>query len=145
MLKEEFECLKNKRTEDRLIFSSDFLSNFIFDKTLLYGYMPDRNTYHMYINSYENCIYMIIYNIDDIVLNYRKVCDEVYEYDIIPCGKRLYPECCDFLVCEKLKEKGYYLPFTNFNEERKYEKFYGKVITKDGVLKTYNGENICGY
>lgn len=93
------------------------------DRTLLYGYTCERNTWHVYLQ--KNRIYTVIY----------KWNEEPEEWEIthncqyIP-DKRLYPECCDYEFCKLLKEKGFSLPFTIWDDDNKRENtiYYGKTL-----------------
>ena len=114
------------------------------DRTLLYGYTCDRETFHVYQKDYK--IHVVIYKtkhsesdgvIKEIPVNMREV-QIKSNYDYVP-DKRLYPETCDYLFSQRLKERGINLPFTFYNEDRPKQKFYGftlddyvQEIDKDG-------------
>lgn len=90
------------------------------DRTLLYGFDCDRNTWHTYIKDGE--IHKVVYGYEE---SPKK--REVYSnYEYVP-NKRLYPECCDFEFCKLLKLKDVILPFTSF-QERYVKQYYGKVL-----------------
>lgn len=125
MNKQEFELVNFTISEPEVVISPDDLENKS-DRTLLYGYTCDRDTWHVYIK--DEVIHTIWYNSreDDIVIcelpNY--ISNEQY----IP-NKRLYPECCDFEFCSLLKNKEVHLPFTTWddNRDREEEQFYGLI------------------
>ena len=92
-------------------------------RTLLYGYNTDRSTLHIYLCE-RGFIHIHHYTLEHtIYYNYTAAPD----IDLLIPNKRLYPECCDFEICKRLKKWGYNLPFTKFNNEREVKQFYGKV------------------
>lgn len=120
MNKEQYEKLDNVSEETiRIIVASDLRD--MSDRTLLYGYTCDRDTWHVYIQ--KNHIYTVIYKHDD----------EPCEFSIgdnthyVP-NKRLYPETCDYEFCKLLKEKGVYLPFTTWQDRPEKKQYYGKTL-----------------
>jgi hypothetical protein len=129
MYKEEYEILTEKVSE-RTIIISDLVNDL--DRTLLYGYTCDRDTWHVYIK--QNCIYTVIYEYEKEPVQVEVNKDE----DYIP-NKRLYPECCDYEFCKLLKEKGVYLPFTTWQDRDEKKIYYGKVLTKCSLIKTEKG------
>lgn len=85
------------------------------DRTLLYGYNVDRETYHVYLQ--DGKIHGLIY-LDaggPVPLHYyaARVWDNAA--DLVP-NKRLYPDACDYEFCLLLKQRGIYLPFTTYRE-----------------------------
>ena len=90
------------------------------ERTLLYGYDCNRNTWHTYIKDGE--IKTIKYNYEELPTELLVNSNAHY----IP-NKRLYPSACDYEFCKLLKLKGVYLPFTGF-EEREVKQYYGKII-----------------
>ena len=117
-----------KLTNDKLIIVED-LKPYITDRTLLYGYTCNRDTFHVYLKNQE--IHTVIYNTDYSgkvakPINMRKVFVKNNQ-DFIP-DKRIYPEASDYTFCKLLKEKNCHLPFTFFNKERKESKFYGFTL-----------------
>jgi hypothetical protein len=94
------------------------------ERTLLYGYDFDRNTYHVYLKA--GLIHLFIYQYDGTVIKYEKA--EVFPgLELIP-PKRIYPETCDLEFCTVLKEKGLNMSFTTFDENRAKATFYGKLM-----------------
>lgn len=97
------------------------------DRTLLYGYTCDRDTFHVYIKNIK--IHAVTYRTDyeNNAPNFMEEIQVVKNDDYIP-NKRLYPETCDYEFCEKLKKLGCQLPFTTWNDERPEEQFYGFTL-----------------
>jgi hypothetical protein len=122
MNKEEYESFLQKEKEHReIIINHEFLRNKT-DRTLLYGYTLDRDTWHVYIKNLE--IHTVIYG-------YQQTPKEVViksNQDFVP-DKRLYPETCDYEFCAILKRIGIEnLPFTAFNDLREPKQYYGKIL-----------------
>jgi hypothetical protein len=92
------------------------------DRTLLYGYTVERNTWHVYL--LDGLIYLHIYNPQRTFQTSASAAWAVN--DLIP-NKRLYPEACDHEFCTLLTNLGADLPFTSFSENRPGGPFYGKV------------------
>ena len=118
----EFELLKKGDIIKKHILTVDDLNNKQ-NRTLLYGYTCNRETWHVYLK--DEVIYTVMYGgYDNIDIS------EVYvktNNDYIP-NKRLYPECCDYEFCKLLKEYEVIIPFTTYNKEREYSQYYGKLI-----------------
>ena len=122
MIKAEFEKLYSP------IGVSD-LEPFVKDRTLLYGYTCERNTFHVYIKDKQ--IHTVIYDMDysqniSRPKNMREVVVKL-NTDYIP-DKRLYPERCDYVFCKMLKEKGISLPFTIWHDDIEEKTFYGFIL-----------------
>jgi len=95
------------------------------DRTLLYGYDCERNTWHTYLK--DSIFYHVVYDSKGLILRRENYGFEIkFLNNIIP-NKRLYPECCDFEFCKLLKEKGVHLPFTTWSN-KEYNVYYGKTI-----------------
>ena len=127
MTLKELEVINNVDKIDELISAKDLLNTK--DRTLLYGYTCARETFHVYLKNNE--IHTVMYNNDysgDYTKpkNMRELAIKS-NYGYVP-DKRLYPEACDYEFCRLLKENGIYLPFTNFNENRPEQDFYGYTI-----------------
>lgn len=87
------------------------------DRTLLYGYDCDRNTWHTYIKNRK--IHTIIgsneVNIDN-------------NFDYIP-NKRLYAQCCDYEFCSMLADLNVNMAFTNYGESSQNDNgYYGAIL-----------------
>ena len=92
------------------------------DRTLLYGYDCDRNTFHVYLKD-EN-IHVVKYNSSKILTVLNVFSNE----DYVP-NKRVYPQYSDFEFCKLLIEKDVYIPFSNYEEPIKNtDIFVGEVV-----------------
>lgn len=97
------------------------------ERTLIYGYTCDRSTFHVYIR--HNRIFVIVYKTGE---EAREI-NVSTNNDYIP-DKRIYPEACDYEFCKRLVEAGCNLPFTAWDDDRKVEPYYGRVILDGGAL-----------
>lgn len=91
------------------------------DRTLLYGFTCDRDTWHVYLKSGK--IFCVKYPYKG-TPSLVSICKNE---DFVP-NKRLYPERCDFEFCKLLKEKGINLPFTKWQELPETKGFYGEIL-----------------
>lgn len=127
MKHDEFEYLTRTAHELPEFVSVDDLTNKR-DRTLLWGYTPDRASHHVYLKDGE--IHILVYNrFDGLEVLRHKSGHEIDVKDdgLIP-SKRLYPEACDAEFCRILKERGFHLPFTTWDDQRQEKDFYGEVI-----------------
>lgn len=120
MKREELEKLKMVEKVS-LIITPDDLSN-TKDRTLLYGYTCERDTWHVYLSG--GGIFTVVYSYNG---EPHQVAVHT-NHDYVP-DKRLYPERCDYEFCKLLKKEGVYLPFTTYSEH-KFEEgvYYGEVL-----------------
>lgn len=120
MNEQQYEALKQiSAVADPLITLND-LKN-ITPRTLLYGYTSERDTWHVYISE-EGEIKTVCYSgAEGEIVNVDVTSNSQY----IP-SKRLYAECCDFEFCSLLKQRSYYLSFTNENFGREVKTYYGR-------------------
>lgn len=131
MTNEEFMKIKTyKKGNAEILIAEDLINKE--NRTLLYGYTCDRETWHVYLKNKK--IHTIRYK-----NNYIQKCPAYVEEisicdngDYIP-NKRLYPTACDYEFCMKLKERGYELPFTS-QDDREKARYYGYTL-EDIVLE----------
>lgn len=116
----EFEQLKAVEEVKEAVLTSNSLINKE-DRTLLYGYTCDRETWHVYIEN--NQIHTVKYKSQD---NPHILSIKTNE-DYVP-NKRLYPAKCDLEFCSLLKQKGIRLPFTTWENNVEEKQYYGKII-----------------
>jgi len=90
------------------------------DRTLLYGYTTERDTWHVYLLNKE--IFCVRYEYKKSPVKMIVVSD----VDYIP-NKRLYPSMCDYEFCKLLSDRGVSLPFTIFTEVAE-QTFYGDIL-----------------
>ena len=128
MNKEWFDKLNQYDPQEDFIMARH-LRPYLYNKTLLYGYTCERETFHVYIKNEQ--IYVVVYETDYSIdynkelgsfmrgepkpKNMRRI-EVKSNRDYVP-DKRLYPERCDYNFCLLLKEKGVDLPFTHWSEE----------------------------
>lgn len=117
MRKEWFDRLNQFDYEQANIIEAYHLRPYLYNKTLLYGYTCNRDTFHVYVKDQQ--IYVVVYNTEysrgtPIPKNMRQVTVKS-NHDYVP-DKRLYPERCDYNFCKMLKEHGVELPFTVWSE-----------------------------
>ena len=122
MTQEELKELENIEEIKHLITIKDLKDKS--DRTLLFGYTCDRDTWHVYINN--NKIISICYSYNEKITEGNTIIIEDNE-DYVP-NKRLYPERCDFEFCKLLKEYGINLPFTYYDNNIENKKYYGKIL-----------------
>lgn len=138
---EDFNKLEQyKKAQDTLI-TGHSLENKQ-DRTLLYGYTCDRDTWHVYLK--KGNIHTVIYR-NNLCRNFPIGLKEVLvktNQDYIP-NKRLYPAACDYEFCKLLKDMDCHLPFTSY-DDREQDVFYGYTIEDSNVdcIDCVNGDNI---
>lgn len=95
------------------------------NRTLLFGYTCDRETWHVYIK--DAMIYTVCYYAAAPTLEINVTTDHGYVPD-----KRLYPARCDYEFCCLLRERGVTLPFTTFDareiKQLNDNGYYGKTL-----------------
>jgi hypothetical protein len=94
------------------------------DRTLIYGYDCDRNTFHLYLK--DNLFVRIYYTFEKKILS-SDIGPFMIATECVP-DKRVYPECCDFDFCVLLHSKGIDIPFTGFESNRPPSTFYGVTL-----------------
>lgn len=123
MINVEYQTLRNMPGVVEVPLSSGDLLNKA-DRTLLYGYTCDRNTWHVYLKDEE--IHTVMYMDKKDIQEIQVTSNNGYIPD-----KRLYPERCDFEFCSFLKNLGYSLPFTSWTDlplEHQNKGYYGETI-----------------
>ena len=131
MKKEWFDKLSEVGKANEAIIGIQELRPYIYNRTLLYGYTCERETFHVYLKDQK--IYAVAYEKEfsrgtPKPKNRRQI-EVQSNHDYVP-DKRLYPERCDYHFCCALKEKGIHLPFTNWSEEVKPDErgYYGFIL-----------------
>jgi len=116
---EQYHDLKDVSEVRRIIAVNDL--NDMSDRTLLYGYTCDRDTWHVYLKN--NQIISVIYK-------YKKQPErmDIYSNEHYVPDKRLYPECCDYEFCKLFKERGIDLPFTTWTDREEKKTYYGEIL-----------------
>lgn len=132
MKKNQFEALNSIRSEDKIVSLKDIANKK--DRTLLYGYTCERDTFHVYIRHGE--LHRIVYNRED----HKPLAHdhgESLKLDSIVPDKKLYPEACDFDFCALLVKSGVNLPFTTWDDTREEKTFYASVAQPSGNLSAW--------
>jgi hypothetical protein len=132
MNQNQFEKLAEMSESPKKVSIQDLLNKE--ERTLLYGYTCDRDTFHIYLRSGE--LHKIIFKHNEHKPSVHKHGQELPLEGIVP-NKRLYPEACDFEFCVLLSSVGINLPFTTFDESREKKKFYTQVVQPSGNLSAW--------
>ena len=125
----EYETLKSLEAEKERVICVDDLKPHLKERTLLYGFTCERETFHVYLKNDE--IHIVVYHNDysgDVAKpKCMREITATSNYSFVP-DKRLYPEACDYKFCKLLKSRDIYLPFTTWNENRETKDFYGFTL-----------------
>lgn len=148
MKKEWFAQLSEIDKAAEAVIGIQELEPYTYNRTLLYGYTCERETFHVYLKGRK--IYTVVYN-TEYAINYNKELGSFTRGEPKPNGmrqievksnkdfvpnKRLYPERCDYHFCRALKERGIDLPFTSWSEEvQPNEKGYYGFTLEDTINK----------
>jgi hypothetical protein len=101
------------------------------DRTLLYGYTCDRDTFHVYLK--DGLLHRIIYSRKNLISHEF---GESIDVELLIPNKRTYPETCDFDFCMKLEViSDHGVTFTTYNSEREEKQFHGEVAEDLEKLK----------
>lgn len=114
--------LMNKGDQKQLI-HVDELNNPDQDRTLLFGYTCERETFHVYLKDRQ--IHRVIYKHDGTLLS--SISNVEVQVDLMAPDKRTYPAACDEQFCLLMHYKGQYVSYTTF-EPRENIPFHGKLI-----------------
>lgn len=129
MTKSELELLNVVGEDKERPISVLDLDPFLKDRTLLYGYTCNRDTFHVYIKAKK--IHVIVYQNDYSQENVKpKNVREIHvtsNRNYVP-DKRLYPERCDYRFCEMLMRRDIKLPFTAWTDDVEKKDFYGFTL-----------------
>ena len=107
------------------------------ERTLLYGYMLSRDTFHVYIRN--GILHKVIYDGESHEAKLYESGEAISLDGIVP-SKRLYPECCDFEFCELLVKAGVDLRFTVWTERLESKTFYGRVVQSGTKLSAWSSK-----
>lgn len=127
----DYERLKNLDLIKEKVICGDDLFPYLKDRTLLFGYTLERETFHVYLKdkTIHTIIYKLRYRNDDMVgvpMDMREIFVGSNR-DYVP-DKRLYPAKCDYMFCTLLKLHDVSLPFTVWTEPTEKSDFYGFTI-----------------
>lgn len=94
------------------------------DRTLIYGYTCDRDTFHLYL---QNGIFKVVtYGYPDIMIGHFIGVEEIRGVNCLP-NKRVYPECCDYNFCQLLQAMHITVPYTVYTA-REPKQYYGLLL-----------------
>ena len=119
MTEEEYETLTNTQESLYLITAKDLTNKS--DRTLLYGYTCERDTWHVYLK--DGVIYTVVYGFKKNPVECEVTCNSQYIPD-----KRLYPAKCDLEFCRLLKHAGEYLSFTTYMPDETVCEYWGAIL-----------------
>jgi hypothetical protein len=102
------------------------------DRTLVYGYTLDRETFHVYLS--DGLIHRFIYRYRTAPGTAERSV-EVVAHDAAPAmaasklvpSKRAYPQLCDAEFCRILIELGAHVAFTSYEEPQERGTFAGEI------------------
>ena len=101
------------------------------DRTLMYGYTCERNTFHLYIKN--ETFFCVVYDHDKNFLS-KFSTTAISVNDCFP-NKRVYPESCDYEFSMLLASKNARPAYLAFNPEREEKVknliFHGEIITEE--------------
>jgi hypothetical protein len=120
---DQYQALIKSQKADFCAIHADELDVPSQDRTLLYGYTCDRDTFHVYLM--DGVLHRVIYNHDNKVLSHE-MGQSLSPYLLAP-NKRAYPETCDEQFCRLMITRGQEISFTTFNEMREPSLFHGKI------------------
>ena len=122
MNKKQFNKLIQKTVKPMMFSATDLINKK--DRTLLWGYTLDRNSFHVYLKCGKIHLYVYSYDEKEILKS-----ESGFEMDVeklIP-SKRVYPEASDYEFCKKLLDMGINIPFTIFTGDWEERQFYGAI------------------
>lgn len=121
MTQEQEEMIYGTETVHSVVTAKDLICQK--NRTLLYGYTCERNTWHVYLK--DGVIYCCDYGYKKEPLPFTPTRNSGYIPD-----KRLYPALCDFEFCMLLKKNGVNsFCFTTFKEiPLEGNEYYGEIL-----------------
>lgn len=125
MNKQEIEFLKKFAFRPTVLSVDDLEDKS--DRTLLYGYICTRHTWHVYLK--DGVITTLMYFGVSSIADDINVVEIRSNSEFIP-DKRLYPTKCDFEFCKLLIANGGHLPFTTYddNDFLVQKQYYGITL-----------------
>jgi hypothetical protein len=124
MNRDQYESLHKWDPESLIIRASDLQRP---DRTLLYGYTCNRDTWHVYLK--DGFIHRLEYTARGAVLKHDAL--SAWEASRLVPDKRVYPESTDLVFARMLKRIVSHIPFLPFQEARyervKHRTFHGML------------------
>lgn len=99
------------------------------DRTLIWGYTPEGDSFHVYLKDKKIHLYVYTY-VEKKILKFNS--DRELAVDILIPRGRVYPEASDYEFCKKLLDMGAHIPFTIFDGSREEKQFYGAIKSLQG-------------
>ncbi|MBD3004629.1 hypothetical protein [Streptomyces sp. 5-10] len=132
MHEEQFNEIKIPLKSVPKIRADDFIGA---DRTLLYGYTCNRNTWHVYLQAGE--IHLLVYeDVNKRIIWHQQ--HEIWDSQSLVPDKRVYPESTDFQFARMLQHQHVdvqYLPFDQGRHDRvRGLLFHGLCVNGDGGL-----------
>jgi hypothetical protein len=93
------------------------------NRTLTYGYDTDRNTFHVYLH--EGVLYAVYYDYDD--KPFKTSSGPELPAELLRPNKRVHPEYTDIGFARIMRDLGFPLPFTTWNDPNRQGPYYGKT------------------
>lgn len=127
MTPEQVTTLRNIASEPERAISIEDLADRS-ERTLVYGYDVDRNTFHLFVRAGE--IRRALYRRDGEDFELISMASGDFMPRACVPNKRAYPERCDFEFCRLISERRITVPFTSFDDSgREFEgPFFGPVF-----------------
>ncbi|KQO98292.1 hypothetical protein [Leifsonia sp. Leaf264] len=94
------------------------------ERTLVYGYTPERDSFHMYLLGGQ--IHLHIYSHAKVSLFHEAA--PKWNPEFLRPNKRAYPQFTDFEFAVLMKRLDWALEFANFEEPNRPGPFYGLVL-----------------
>lgn len=114
MREDQYDALMAAENPAKYIEAASFLGA---DRTLLYGYTCDRESFHVYLSGGLIHRYVYTGTLDHTPISHRAQ-EKVWAFDLIP-DKGVYPESTDYLFAQMLQRLGARVPYLPFDRERR--------------------------
>ena len=124
MNKAQYESLCRLEQAPRTVSAEDLSDKS--PRTLIYGCMLDRETFHLYLTKSQKLV-KVVYDSDGILL--QKQNGPLELKDCVP-SKRVFPERSDQEFCRLLLAAGVSIPFTTFTPDIEPKEYYGKLSSE---------------
>lgn len=125
MNKEQYNKIQQRGKSPLTISVDDFTNKK--DRTLIWGYTPERDSFHVYLKDKKIHLYVYTY-VEKNILKFNS--GRELEVDILIPRGRVYPEASDYEFCKKLLDMGINIPFTIFDGYREEKQFHGAIKSR---------------
>jgi hypothetical protein len=86
------------------------------DRTLLYGYTCDRDSFHVYLR--DGKIHRFVYQERGEIVPLHHRAEDGWELNDLVPDKRVYPESTDYVLALRLRRSGVQVPYLPFDGAR---------------------------